>query len=307
MKKTTYRNIVFTGIHMLLGAFFLLLFSCDEEEARSYGNPTISIIEEPGFVSTDTIIAVSQVFKFKIHAEWNGHDRLTNLIAKLNGERYSDVGFYEEIYDRVIEVPKGLEDIENWEFIIRDIEGNSASTGLTVTKDPNVVFGEIDEFLNVQMGAQNNTEIGSFFSFSNGNVYNLQEAFNNQEIMDMVYLYDNFTTNQEENIISSPGGNINDAFTGTYGISEWTTRNTIRYSRAKIDVSIEEFDNAANDSIIIANSFDFGTGGRKAKFLQAGDIYSFVREDNVAGIFKVVSTSGTTNGDIVVDIKIQKL
>jgi hypothetical protein len=283
----------------------MILFSCEEEESKNYGNPSIQIVSEPGFVSGDTTIAVNQIFKIKINAEFNGHNKLTNFIVKLNDERYLDLGIYQSSYDRIIEIPKGLIDVENWEFIIRDIEGNYASTGLTVYKDPNIVYGEIDEFIDIKLGAQNNTETGSFFSFSNGNVYSLQEAYNNQEIIDLVYYYDDFEK-LEESIISSPGGNIDAAFTGDYGMSNWLTRNTIRYGREKLPITIEQFDQANNDSLLISNSFAFESGGRKTKFLEPGDIYSFVREDNVKGIFKVVSTSGTSAGYITVDIKIQK-
>lgn len=305
MNKYTYRKLISKFSPFLIVFFFFALFACDEEESQNYGNPTIHIVAEPGFVSGDTTIAVNQVFKIKVHAEYNGHNKLTNFIAKLNDDRYLDLGIYENTYDRIIEIPKGLIDIENWEFIIRDIEGNSASTGLIVYKDPNIEYGEINEFINLKLGAQNNSEFGSFFSFSNRTVYTLQEAYNNQELMDMVYYYDDFEK-LEESIISSPGGNIDGAFTGDYGMSHWTTRNTIRYAREKLSITSNQFDQAANDSLIIANSFAFESGGRKTKYLEPGDMYSFVREDNVAGIFKVVSTSGTSDGYIIVDVKIQK-
>lgn len=304
MKKYTYRDLSLK-ISLFVIICVIIFSSCDDDKTEYFGDPSIEIVTESGFVSTDTIIAVNQVFKFKIHAEWNGHNRLVNLIVKMNDDRYLDLGFYEKIYDRVIEVPKGLEDVETWEFIIRDMEGNFATAGLTITKDPNIVYGEITDFSGVQLGAQDNTEYGGFLSFSNGNIYNLEEAFNNQSMIDMVYYYDNFE-NLEENIISSPGGNIDGAFSGTYGVSNWTTRNTIRYSRSKLDITTDEFDQALNDSLIIANTFAFESGGRKTKYLKPGDMYAFVREDNRAGIFKVVSTSGATDGYIIVDIKLQK-
>lgn len=309
MNKYTYRKLISKLSPFLITFFFFALFACDEEESRNYGNPTINILEEPGFVSKDTIISVSQTFKFKIQTEWNGHNRLTNLIVKMNGDRYIDLGFYKEIYDREIEVTKGLDDIENWEFIIRDFEGNSASTGLIVTKDPNVEYGDIEEFLNVQLGAQSSYEYGSFFSFSKGIVYNLEGAYNNQELIHMLYYYDDFTTSLEENVITSPGANnLNGIFPGQYDVSDWAIKNAVKFSRAKLNISTEEFDQASNDSLLIANSYAFDSGDvrNKAKFLSNGDIYSFVTENNIIGILKVVSVSGTTEGNIIVDVKIQK-
>lgn len=304
MKKTTYR-IKHLSILSAILFNFILFVSCEDDVQIDRPNPSINIVVNSNYVSSDTIISVGQSFIVGIHAESNGYDKLTNFIAKRNGENYIDIGIYTESFDREVELQKGLEDIEEWEFVIRDFEGNSASTIITITKDPNVVYVDIDEFLNVRLGAQNSNEFGSFFSLSNGSVYNLQEAFNNQEIINMTYFYDDFD-DFEENIITSPGGNIDLAFTGEYGIANWDTRNTIRYSRSMIDVSIDDFDAASNDSILLANTFAYESGGRKTKFLETGDIYSFVSDDNRKGIFKVLSTSGTNAGNIVVDIKVQK-
>ncbi|MBI9054409.1 MAG: hypothetical protein JEY96_11365 [Bacteroidales bacterium] len=304
MKKTAYRFRSLITASIFIITSITIFMSCEDDEKNQRPNPSIQMIETLNYVSSDTTVSVGQTFIVKVHAEYNGYDKLTNFIAKLNGENYLDLGLYAESYDREVEIQKGLDDIEEWEFIIRDFEGNFASTSITITKDPNVVYGEIDEFLNVQLGAQNSTEYGSFFSFSNGNTYNLQEAYNNQEIINMAYVYDNYDS-FEESVITSPGGNIDDAFTGEFGLANWETRNTIRYSRAKIDVSVNEFDSAVNDSILLVNTFGYESGGRKTKLLNPDDIYSFVCFDNRKGIFKVVSTSGTNSGSIVVDIKIQ--
>lgn len=305
MKNIAYR-IQKAGIVIIISMLMITLFlACEESETVNHTAPKISLVQGANYVSAETTLSVGEQYTVAIHAEYNGDNMLTNFIAKLNGERYIDVGMYKEVYKDEIQLSKGLEETDEWEFIIRDIEGNSASTFLTIHKDQNIEYGEIEEFLNVKLGAQNNTETGSFFSFSDGNDYDLESAFNNQEIIDLVYYYDNFDK-LEENIISSPGGNIDDAFTGTYGMSNWTTRNTIRFSREKIDMTTETFDAAANDSILIAHTFDYGSGGRKTKYLEPGDIYSFVTSDNVTGMFKVVSTSGTDNGFILFDIKMQK-
>jgi hypothetical protein len=301
MKKSTYR---FRSLIIIVIFLIPLLESCDEDEKIQRPNPTIEIISNAEFVSYDTTLSVGQAFTVGIHAEYNGHNKLTNFIAKLNGENYLDLGLYTETFDREVEIKKGLEDIEEWGFIIRDFEGNASSVSITIDKDPNIVYGDIYEYPDVHLGAQNSLEYGSFFSFENGNVYTLENAFNNQEIIDLTYYYDDFDA-LEENIIASPGANLTGVFSGINDIANWEIKNTTRYSREELDVTIDEFDNAHNDSILIANSFAFESGGRKTKFLKAGDVYSFVRNDKT-GMFKVVNTSGTTNGYIVVDIKIQK-
>ncbi len=305
MKNKAYRIKIFRVIQFLMITSVFLLTACEEDDSQEYPDPTINLVSDPDYISSDAIVAVGQTFKIGIHAEWNEQNRLTNFIAFQNGERYIDLGIYKEEYDREIEITKGLEDTDEWEFMIRDYAGQWSSVSLTITKNPNIEYGEILEFDDIRLGAQNSAEYGSFFSFGSGNVYTLQEAFSNQEIVNLVYYYDGFD-NFEENIIASPGANISGAFTGDYGISNWTTLYTIRYSAETLDVSADDFDSASNDSILLAHAFAFESGKRKAKYLEEGYIFSFVTEDNRAGMFKVESVDGTDAGNIVVDIKVQK-
>ena len=303
MKYLAYRFCLIGILGLFIGN---LLTSCDDNENPNYPNPVINIVSDSGYVHSDTTISVGEVFKVKIQAEYNGHNKLTNFIAKLNENRYLDLGLYTETYTREIEITKGLDDIEQWEFIIRDIDDNSSSAYLTIQKNQEIVYGDIDEFINVQLGAQNSSEYGSFFSLSNGSVYNLEGAYNNQDMIDIVSYYDDFDK-LDKWVLASPAANIGDAaFPGNYALSNWTIKKTTRYSAAPINVSVEEFDSAHNDSILLANSFAFDSGKRKAKDLSVGDIFTFVLENNTVGMFKVVSISGTTSGNIVVDIKIQK-
>jgi len=306
MKKPTYRIKITGLVSFILFASILLFNSCEKEDSVKGPNPTIRILSDPAYVSSDSIISVGKIFTVGINAEYNGYNMLTNFIVKINGERYIDIGIYKESYFKEVEITKGLEDIEEIEFIIRDIKGNSDSTSLTITKNPDIIYGKVIEYSNIKLGAQNNTEFGSFLSLENGIVYSLEGGYNNSELINIVAYYDDFDK-LEEWIIASPGANIGESvFPGEFALSNWETINTTRYPSSAIDVTVEEFDNAQNDSILLVHSFAFDSGKRKCKYLEAGDIFSFVREDNLIGMFKVVSTSGTNSGSIVVDFKIQK-
>ncbi|HSH52887.1 MAG TPA: hypothetical protein VK982_14270 [Bacteroidales bacterium] len=305
MKKNTHR-VDFQKFKLIFIILMIFIFSaCDEDVTKDHPNPTIRIVNKQNFIANDTTLAFGEKFTVAIQAEYNGYDMLTNFIAKQNDERYLDLGIYSELYYKEVEITKGLEDVDSWEFIIRDIKGNYASTFLTINKDENIAYGEIDEFLNIKMGAQNNSEFGSFLSLTDGTVYNLNDAYSHSEFIDIVSYYDDFDK-LDKWVIASPGANIGDeAFPGAYTISNWETINTTRYSAAPLDITPEEFDAAQNDSILIANSFAFESGKRKAKDVATGDIYSFVR-DQRTGMFKVISTTGESSGNIIVDIIIQK-
>jgi len=305
MKNIAHRIEIQKFGFLLIFLMMFIFVSCEDEEKTDHPNPAIAIVNNGHFVSNDTTIALGEKFTVAILADYNGYDMLTNFIAKLNNERYLDLGIYSESYFKEIEITKGLEDIDNWEFIIRDIKGNYASTFLTINKDKDIVYGEIDKFLNIQMGAQNSSEYGSFLSLTDGTVFNLDEAYNNSEFVDIVSYYDDFDK-LDKWVIASPGANIgDDAFPGDYAISNWETINTTRYSAAPLNISTEDFDASQNDSLLLAHSFAFDSGKRKAKDLSQGDIYSFVRGART-GIFKVISVTGENSGNIVIDIKIQK-
>ncbi|MDX9697467.1 MAG: hypothetical protein RBT49_16875, partial [Bacteroidales bacterium] len=148
MKKRTCRYLnlpIFTLLLILL----TINFSCTEEEKNSYPDPEINIINLPGYVFSDSTISVGQKFMVRIEATYNGHNKLTNFIAKLNGERYLDLGLYTESYLKEIEITKGLSETDIWEFIIRDIEVNFSSKSLTISKGGSIAFGEIDTYTNV--------------------------------------------------------------------------------------------------------------------------------------------------------------
>ena len=310
MKKLTVRNIILKFIIAFQLLILISLISCDKSEEEHNGNPTIEFITDNGYTYLDTTIAQLKTIKVGINAKYNGTDKLTKFYAKKNGDLFIDppLGIYANEYSWDIDITKGSEEKESWEFTIGDETGNYSSIYLDVFKKDTVIdYGEIDEYLNVQLGAQNNSSVGGFFSLSTGNVYTLEEGYNNQELINLVYYYDNYTDKLEESIVASPGANIEDViFTGEYALLDWQVRNSTRFSRSQPDISSVEFDNAQNDSILIANTFYYPNGGRKTKFLESGDIYIFVLEDNRTGMFKVVSTSGTTSGDIIIDIKVQK-
>ncbi|MEA2106426.1 MAG: hypothetical protein U9P82_06860 [Bacteroidota bacterium] len=305
MKKNTRR--LFSKFYPLIVLFILSFFigSCEDENPTNHPDPAIQIVDHPDFVSGDTTIAPGEKFTVAIQAEYNGYDMLTNFIAKLNDERYLDLGIYAETYRKEIEITKGLESVDNWEFIIRDRKGNFAHNSLTITKDDNVEYGEIDVFKNIQLGAQNSPDYGSFFSLTDGSVYDLEGAYHNALYIDIVSYYDDFDK-LDKWTMASPGANIGDeAFPGEYAISNWDTTHTTRYSAAPLTITVEDFDAAQNDSLLLAHSFAFESGKRKAKDLAPGDIYSFVR-DKRTGMFKVIRTTGESSGNIIVDIIIQK-
>jgi len=205
-------------------------------------------------------------------------------------------------YDRTIS--KSSSELETWSFYVRDMDGRQSDTlSLTLAKSAESEYGAIKRYNNVSLGAQNHSAKGGFFTSSDGTIYSLDDAFLNQAKIDLVYYYD--IVESDKNTLASAGANIdNSIFPGSSGLENWTTINTARFILAE-EVAAEEFSASANDSLILFNSFEFDAGKRKAKKLNAGDIYSFVTDNGIKGMFKIITVDGQEAGYIDCDIIVQ--
>ncbi len=295
MHYFTYRLI------FLATAALLMMSSCTKD-AVEHPPPSIQFVLGEGYVSKDTTIAFGSPFRIGIQAS-NPSVNLTNFIIKLEGE------ILETVLDSGMNTPslsyektwlKGLEEKEIWRFIIRDRDGKSSEISVAVSKSPDTQFGPVHYAQDIHLGAQLH-DAGSFFSLTSYEVYDLEQAFLNQTIMDLCYYYDFIDT--DENTVASPGANIDETvYPGEHGLIHWDTRRTARFK--KIDITADDFYAATNDSLLVV-SYGQSDGNRKAKNLTAGDIFSFKNEDGRMGMFLVNFTSGTDQGDIRLDIKIQ--
>ncbi|MBN2681983.1 MAG: hypothetical protein JXR58_05710 [Bacteroidales bacterium] len=291
---------------MLLFSFFFN--SCKEEE-KIFPKPEISFSTEYGYISADTVLLLSDTVKIKILAKTSSDQPLTHLnyTVTADGKTTSiDTGFYSSTISFEKTIVKGLAYNEKWEFYVRDRNGRkSAIQTISFTLDSASIFGSIQHFPSAVFGAQSNTDLGSFFSFLTGQIYTTQQAFNNQNIIDLLYFYDLIESDQ--NTIASPGANLDaSVFIGEFSPSNWTSIRTTRFIKMEL-LTVSEFNNCNNDSLILANSFIFSIGKRKAKNLQPGDIYSFATDnDGKKGLFLVKEVQGQEAGFVELEIKIQE-
>ncbi|HRW63265.1 MAG TPA: hypothetical protein P5132_07235 [Bacteroidales bacterium] len=160
-------------------------------------------------------------------------------------------------------------------------------------------------FKRVKLGAQDNTTVGGFYSFSKQKVYTLEQAFADQVSIDLICFYevykDNFTT------IASPGATIRDIFAGDYDFTNWdTTKTTYLYQLTDSVFSITQFASLTENDATIQSLYNDDEANRKAKDLHVNDIYSFKTEDNQYGIFRVVSVVPDSIGSVEIEYIIKK-
>jgi hypothetical protein len=292
-------SIQFTILIVCIACFS----SCSKDESTNTVSPTIELKIGGIFISSDTAIAEGSQITIGVRASANNGENICNLIVKSNETTtLLDYGFNASTIDKDFEIYKNADSIQKITIIIRNKIGLSNSINIILRRNGSA-YKPILSF-NITLGGQNNSIIGSFSSLSNGLVYSLVDASQNQALIDLLYYYT--TYNSEYNTIASAGANISGFFIGTNAPEYWTTKNTTFFSRNVINIPLQSFDNAQNDSIIIANKFAEGTGGRKAKALTANQIWGLQTQAKKLGLLKIISVNGQENGTVQFAVKVQQ-
>lgn len=284
----------------LIAIFFIsFLLSCDKSSQPQLP-PTIQVQILPGSSNSDSVFAVGDLINFEISAQSRSAS-LTNLYSVKKPEtqgsgRTLDTSMNIQQFSFNKTFVKGLDKKETWTFIVRDKNRMADSVSMNIYLDSTSGFGPVSFLESVVMSAQNLNDPGSFFSIEAG-VFNLNQATQNQESIDLLYYY----FGEDENVIASPGANIESGvFEGD--LLNWETRRTTRF--IELELPSDDFYAAENDSLLLV-SYQEGSGKRKAKNLSAGKIFSFKTQDSKFGIFRVIEVEGTDAGKIKIDIKIQ--
>lgn len=310
MIRYSYPSPGYTKISSILFAILALVYSCKKDTDKK--SPTLHLITQSGYVADSTIVPIGFPFRIGIDAE-NGDAAITNLVVTLtteNGmETALDSGMYSSDFSYARNVSYGASRFEKWEFMIRDKNGKSASTSITILKDINSAFGLITTFSSVKLSAQSDAAGNSFFSVTKGQLYSQQNANTSQSEINIITYYGDLLAPSTEFTLSSPGES--DVSTFYPMITDWLIpKNETRYKPDSLSISLGAFDSAYNDSLIITNYTSATIGKRKFKIVRAGYVIPFQLtlgpEPGKRGLIKIKSIQEGTGGHIIADIKIQK-
>jgi hypothetical protein len=283
----------------------LLLFGCKKEESKDEIHPTIKFITDSGFIFKDTQLKTGANFKIGIICK-SGTYNITHFNYTLiteKGKNPVDSGMNNTGFRWEGSFSKGTSKNEIWSFYITDREGNVSDTiRVIISLDSNSVYGKIVTIPELILGAQSSTIYPEFYSLISLQTYNDAQAYQNQSIIDLVYFYD--FKSGDNNTIASPGANIDSTlYTAPWPMSGWTIKNTTRFEITTI--SPAEFNDCKNDSLILAGTFPYASGKRKAKNLAKDHVYSFVSQTGIKGLFLVNDVIGTEAGSINISLKLQ--
>lgn len=281
--------------------FFICIQSSCKKEEKVLEKPTIEFVLDSAYLSSDTALYMGTVMRYRVKASCINVP-ITNFVINYNNgvdQVFLDTGIYSKDFIFNLEVIKGTSTLEKWTFTVMNKDREKASVSVFISLATGGTFGAVKNY-EITLGAQNNTQYGHFYSFTTEQNYFLEEAFNNQQVIDIGYYYHSVY----EATLSSP--NDNDApsiYTGTYGFLNWPTRNESRYNLTTLNAS--DFNAVDNDSLLIA-SYDIVNAKRKGKNVIPGQIWAFRISSGRIGLMKLNNIIPDVNGQIDLSIKIQE-
>jgi len=289
--------IILCGFALLSG-FFLSSCAKDEDEPVP---PTIAFNQQTGFITGNTTAAFGDTLWFGIILQGNGTDNIVKFEVKVNEQAMLDSTINTQSFVFNFYSIKGISDNDIWAFTATDIAGNKKEESITITG----VFGAIDSYVTILMGAQDNVATESFLSLSNNAAtrYFQAQAFLNQDAIDLFCFYENTATHQNLMSMGSPGSGITGVFSGATAPDNYTVKNLTRFF--KTELTSAQFDAIQNDAVIL-DSYNADESRKKASNLIAGEVYAIQIQSGKFGLIKVIAVDGTETGTLEIAVKIQK-
>jgi hypothetical protein len=306
----SYPSVRFIKIIQLIIALMMTFYACKRESDKQ--PPTIHPITDNGFTHDSAVVPIGFPFKIGINA-LKVDAAITNLVVTLtteNGmETALDSGMYSDDFTYTRNISYGASKFEKWTFMLRDKNGKSATTSVTIFKDETSAFGPITTYSSVKLSAQEDVTGASFFSVAKGDLYSQQNAEAHQSDINLITYFGDLLSPSTEFTLSSPGES--DVTTFYSMIANWATpRNETRYKADSLSISQQAFDAAFNDSLIITNYTSATTGKRKFKLVRAGYVIPFQVTIGPAagkrGLIRIKSIQSDATGHIIADIQVQK-
>ena len=305
-----YSYPIRTFIEICLVSIVIGIVGCRRDTEKV--PPVIQLVRESGYTSDSVTVPIGYPYKIGIIAQ-KGDAAITNLVVTLTSEKGVETALDSGMYASTFKYEKSISysdaRSEKWSFYIRDKNGKSAITFLTIWKDTTSTYGAIVHYPSVLLCNQGSAVSGSFLSLSDGSSYTLENATANQSNINIITYWGDQVTPATGFTLSSPG----EANVALYYpmISNWALPlNETRYKADSVSVSHEAFDAAYNDSIIIANYSSATQGKRKFKMLREGYVVPFQISAGTGtgrrGLIKINSFKDGIDGYINAEIKVQK-
>ncbi len=161
----------------------------------------------------------------------------------------------------------------------------------------------------VELGAQENESIKGFYSIAEKKTYTLEEAYENQDKIDIFCFYYAEEDYTNETALAGPGSKVKGVFSDIDAAEpnpldprEWELQRGTRFHMVE-EMTKGEFDALVDGDQVIEDTYSEDDGRRVVSLLGVDDIVAFKTEDSTFGLLIVTEVVPGNDGLIEFEYK----
>jgi len=302
MKSVTklFLSLLMTGI-----------FSACSEEIEDSPPPFIIFKQGDALVEEGDAVPVGGRLAFGISASGGGSNALTNLTVvrytSAGKTTMMDKGIYIPVggIDTTLYFTKGNDGTETWRFFVMNSSRDTSSVSMTILQGEGSAYGDIYYYPSIMIGYQGNTLHSHYIDLNGGSGYSDPDVTGHEAEIDLSVIW-YITSGKSSPTLSAPSYS---SITGYYpSIGSWPVRNQTLFDYKTSDnnlISVEEFDAAQNDSLLVEGYNPEFTSGW-CKYALSGKVIPFKTAGGKHGLLKVTSAEENETGFMEIAVKVQK-
>jgi len=301
---------VFSRLIVFLPLLILVLTTACSEEEITGENPFIILDDGNEYTQDGNRVPVGGQLRFGLSAAGGGA-AITNLRVK----RITDAGTIVELdrgmyiptggLDTVLTYTKGNSTTETWSFFVMNENRDTASVLVEIYLGDGSAYGEIYHYPSITIGFPGNVDYPHYLDLDSGLVYDPGNVSGFEAEIDLAAFF-YYTSGKPSPTLTCPA--YPSAQTYYPEFAGWTVKNSTLYDYKTTDndlISIEEFDAAVNDSLLVAGYLPQNVSGL-CKFCYTGKVIPFKTAGGKYGMIKVIRADEQEGGSMELAIKIQQ-
>jgi hypothetical protein len=287
----------------------LMLSRCSDEESTD-AYPFILMNHGSEFTQDGARVPVGGQLKFGISAVGGGA-AITNIrVKRILGQESIielDKGIFIEEggLDTALVYVKSAAEQETWNFFIMNANRDTASIFINIYKGDGSAYGAISYYPSITLGYPKNSQYPDFLDLSTGIAYPQGNVAGHEQEIDLAAFY-YVTSGLPCPTLTCPA--YTSALTYYQMFADWAVKNSTTYDYKTSDndlVSVEQFDSAENDSLLVAGYLPQNVSGL-CKYCYTGKVIPFKTSGGKYGMVKVIRADEQADGSIEIAVKIQQ-
>jgi hypothetical protein len=293
-----------------LFVFMSLMISCSGDEQITDQYPFILMKNGIEFTMNGARVPVGGQMKFGLSAVGGGA-AITNLRVKRILQQETIVELDKGVFiasggiDTTLTYVKSDAEEETWNFFIMNENRDTSSVYLTVYKGDGSAYGEIFYYPSIILGYPSNNQYPNFLDLSSGTAYTQANVAGHEQEIDLAAFY-YVTSGLPSPTLTCPAYPSAQTYYPVF--NGWPVKNSTTYDYKTSDnnlVSIEQFDAAVNDSLLVAGYKPQNVSGL-CKYCSTGKVIPFKTTGGKYGMVKVIRADEQEGGSIEIAVKIQQ-